>query len=316
LSSRPNDGGHEAGRWRRLVSYANYQLWIFVVGGALLAVVMRLAPPEPRPEVQVAGDHARLALDPEFAEGHLRLGEVAANTGDWSQARTHFEDAFAADPWSAHALFGLARVAQAEGDLESALDLLEQARTLAPRFPEVYQFTASILSELGRHEEAYEALEEAHDISRSEQLLLPLAAAAARIDRLPATRSYLAAASRAAGAEATAQVEIARTAIASRLPQASESALERALAVEPERAEALGLMALALVSQRRFDEARAYVDRALELDPDLVEALFAKGLVLVELGQDQEAREVWRRVLTLAPDHRGARARLAESGGP
>lgn len=78
--------------------------------------------------------------------------------------------------------------------------------------------------------------------------------------------------------------------------------LDRALALDPDRVEALVLRAAAL---RHLDEvvaARAAVERALLLAPDHPEALLERGILRQLAGDSAGARGDWRRVLAAAPD--------------
>jgi len=68
-------------------------------------------------------------LAPEDFETANELGALALEEGlpDYSEARKHFEASLAAEPNQKRAKYGLALVAMAEGDLDSAQGLLESA---------------------------------------------------------------------------------------------------------------------------------------------------------------------------------------------
>jgi hypothetical protein len=84
------------------------------------------------------------------------------------------------------------------------------------------------------------------------------------------------------------------------------AALDRALALQPDNADAHSNRGIVLSDIKRHDEAIASFDRALQLAPDHVEALSNKAAVLLALKRHDEALACCHRALALAPDHVGA----------
>ena len=80
-------------------------------------------------------------------------------------------------------------------------------------------------------------------------------------------------------------------------------ALERAVALHPDYAEAQFHLGSALHAHGRPDVAAAALRRALELDPGLVEAHYVLGIVQLELGQQQHAEAAFLRALELRPGY-------------
>lgn len=78
--------------------------------------------------------------------------------------------------------------------------------------------------------------------------------------------------------------------------------LDRVLAGDPRRAEALVLRAAAKRRMERIAEAEADVARALALAPDNAEALLERGIIRQLRGDTAGARADWERAVALAPD--------------
>jgi tetratricopeptide (TPR) repeat protein len=90
----------------------------------------------------------------------------------------------------------------------------------------------------------------------------------------------------------------------------SRRALDRALALDPGRVDALVFRAAAWRNESRLPRAQEDIDRAIALDPDNPEALLERGIERKLAGDTAGAREDWVRAKTLAPDT--ATADLAE----
>lgn len=94
---------------------------------------------------------------------------------------------------------------------------------------------------------------------------------------------------------ATAAVRLGRDAVAI-------ADLDRALALDPNRAEAWSLRASAHRDAGAFDEAARDVEAALRLDPDDADALLERGLLRQHAGDLDGARADWERTMSLSPD--------------
>ena len=95
-------------------------------------------------------------------------------------------------------------------------------------------------------------------------------------------------------------------------PAAALPHLERAVALEPQRANAWNLLAVARWEGRR--DGRAAVDafsRALELEPQRWDTLFNLGMVAADAGLAAEARTALQRFVREAPPEHAEDARKA-----
>ncbi len=86
--------------------------------------------------------------------------------------------------------------------------------------------------------------------------------------------------------------------------------LDRALALDSRRVDALTFRAAAWRNEGRLEAARADIDRAVALEPDNPEALLERGIERQRDGDATGARADWERAKSLAPD--SATADLAE----
>ena len=77
---------------------------------------------------------------------------------------------------------------------------------------------------------------------------------------------------------------------------------DRALALQPDHAEALNDRGNILNELKRFEEALASYDRALAVRPDYVEPLSNRGISLSGLGRFEEALASYNRALKVQPD--------------
>ena len=78
---------------------------------------------------------------------------------------------------------------------------------------------------------------------------------------------------------------------------------DRALAVQPNYAEALSNRGWTLHELKRFEEALASYDRALAVRPDYAEALSNGGTALYELKRFEEALASYDKALAVRPDY-------------
>ncbi|NKI36515.1 tetratricopeptide repeat protein [Wenzhouxiangella sp. XN79A] len=88
----------------------------------------------------------------------IRRGRAHLNEGNIDAARSDFQTALRLQPESPAALGGLGRVALADGRGEEAVDLLGRALSLDPAGTRLYFSLGQALRELGRVDEAREAL--------------------------------------------------------------------------------------------------------------------------------------------------------------
>jgi tetratricopeptide (TPR) repeat protein len=110
--------------------------------------------------------------------------------------------------------------------------------------------------------------------------------------------------------------ELAQALAASGRASEAEAAYRETLRRDPlHQPGAWNNLGLLLFRQQRTDEAASALDRALALDPDLLEALVTRGGLAVMQGQTDAAKRFLERALVVDPDHSGALANLGTIAG-
>ena len=93
-------------------------------------------------EEAISGGNYQLAVEtcrrvlgqfPEFATAHRLLGEAHLEAGDVDAAAQAFQETLQRDPQSSAAYAGLATIAEARGDVESALAYAQVAWEISPQ---------------------------------------------------------------------------------------------------------------------------------------------------------------------------------------
>jgi tetratricopeptide (TPR) repeat protein len=102
---------------------------------------------------------ALLALEPDFAEAHYYLGELALAKGLLVTAEDHYRKAYEKIPGSPSILISLAGIAFQMEELEACLEDDEKALVLVPAYRDALLGKAMCLGYLGRHEEALQTLQ-------------------------------------------------------------------------------------------------------------------------------------------------------------
>jgi TolB-like protein/DNA-binding winged helix-turn-helix (wHTH) protein len=107
-----------------------------------------------------------VALDPEWADGHVRLGRYYHLVGDGAAARRHFERANALDPDSPLVLGGRAGHAAEQGRIQEAVALQRRAAAVDPLTVVTVSNLANFLYYAGELEEARATVNAVNDLGR------------------------------------------------------------------------------------------------------------------------------------------------------
>jgi tetratricopeptide (TPR) repeat protein len=216
-------------------------------------------------------------LAPKSARPVVALADIQLSRGSTDQARKLYEDALALDGTDIDALSGIARVARMRGDGVTAESSLRRATEVAPRNWETWQRYGTMLSEIGRSDEAEDALRRASGMAPTDEVAPNLALA----------NLYL---------------------------QMQQPA--RAL-VQAERAIAVGrapygfyLRGRCRYDMGQYEVAEQDFRKAVLQDPNMVEARFAIGLVRAVSGDPTGAAAAFRDVLASDPSNEAARENL------
>jgi len=196
-------------------------------------------------------------------------GRAQQSTGQATSALRNFGQALALDPKSIDTLLAIADIYAAENKHADALNILGQARTLAPDAAPVLR---RVVIEAMHAGENRAALQAALEMRKSSENL---------------DDKYL---------------------IAAVLLQEQEYAeanqmFETYLAQRPQDSKAWLGLGLTHLNQQRYSDARNALERSLQLDPYLTEAQYELGVVAGKEGNTQEAIQRLEHVVDEQPRH-------------
>ena len=245
---------------------------------------------ETRGEVERATD--RLRATPDDPEGLLILGlgyyQLARETADptnYARADEAFDRLLTVDPQDAEALIGKGTVALARHDFAGALELGNQAIALAPRTSRGYGVKGDALTELGRYDEAVDAIQQMVD-------LRPDLSSYSRVSYARELRGNLDGAIEAmeqaviAGGPTTENTEYLRVVLGNLWFLAGD--LDKAEASYQSSLSRSPGYVFALAGQARVEWARGNLGRAIELLGEAT-AVVPFPELLIALGETQEA---------------------------
>ena len=155
---------------------------------------------------------------------------------------------------------------------EQALDSFDAALRLNPRYVEAHLNRAIVLSDLGRPEEAEEALAQAQELGGPDSTGFPVVVA----NRLANMHAELGRAYSAAGAHRPAAAQF-----------------QSALSMRPGFADLRLELARTLLDAGQPEEAARELDEILRGRPDWLDAMLLRGLAAYLAGDLEQAKSVW-----------------------
>lgn len=172
------------------------------------------------------------------------------------------------------------------GRAAEAVPVLEKATKLYPQSPPAWEALAKALEAAGRKDDA--------------------AKARARMDEL-----FQVAAPASGGADLSADMIEAGTALAAGQPEKALIAVRRELVAKPGNLRARALETRLLLTLQRKEEALKTIQDALRQTPDNPELLYLRGAVQMAFFNWEAAEKDLRQVLQLVPQHTAAMNELA-----
>ena len=207
---------------------------------------------------------------PPNADAYRWLAIAHTRTRDFEKAQRAIKTAIEINPVNADYFLTAANIEQDLGNLQAAVDLLEQANRMYPQFAEGRNNLGIIFADLGRISEA-----------------IPLFLDAIRL-KPGYTRAY---------------ANLAAAQLRSLLFEDALASAKHAAALQPDYAHAHHLCGAALVMLGNSIAAEASLEVALRLKPDFVEAALLLAKTLMKLKRVDEAELVLQRALALSPNH-------------
>lgn len=234
----------------------------------------------------------------------LRRGEAALARLDPRTARVELMNAIRAEPSLAAARVAQARALLMLGNGSAAQDELDRARALGAPAASYRHLAAHAALLTGRPEDAIREAE-AGDVAPGQQVFALRVAAQAEqaLGDYPAAALRFDMALRSAPRDAALWADIGRFRIATGDMAAAHVAAQRAVALEPENADALTLRALLVREQYGLVAALPWFERVVTLKPDHVPGWVEYAATLLDAGQARAALSASRRALALSPGH-------------
>jgi tetratricopeptide (TPR) repeat protein len=90
----------------------------------------------------------------------------------------------------------------------------------------------------------------------------------------------------------------------------AKGALETAVFLGPEHAEAHFNLAIVYEAENRLDEALREITAAQHLAPEDLDTANVNAIICVEMGKTERAHDIWQRLVQRAPGYVPARANL------
>lgn len=263
------------------ITYANYQFWIFAIGGGLFALAYGRVLPVATPGVESYA--LALEVDPDYAIGHYNLGVEAQAAGQLEAAHAHYRAARAADPNDHTPCFNDAMAARTLGKLADAIEAARCALVHDGDDPAAVDMLGNLLVARRDFQEAVPVLERALRM-RPEHVMtrIDLGAAYGGVSRL----------------------------------EEAEQTLRIAVALRPDLAPAWFNLGLVVWKRGKLDEAYRSFEAAVAADPMLITAMGNLAYLDVEARRPARASAWLDRILAIDPHDQRAlklRAELAAS---
>ena len=223
-----------------------------------------------------------LAAGADRADARIALGRSLMLMDSLAAAERVLGEATQAYPDHAYAHYWLGTVREERGNAQAAVAPLRRAVEIQPLFVEARIGLAEALSALGRTEEAVAQLQAAVE---TDPLHHPAAWNNLGFIHLQAGRS-----------------------------DAAEDALARAVALDPDFAEARVNLGTVYLIAEQNERAIEQFEEAVRARPDYAPAYGNLGVAYAQLGRTADARRMFERLLEINPGDQRARAYLAELG--
>jgi predicted AlkP superfamily phosphohydrolase/phosphomutase/tetratricopeptide (TPR) repeat protein len=198
-----------------------------------------------RPDEAKAEWERALAIDPRRVEAHVDLGNLAYERGDLDEAARRYADAITADSLFTDAYVNLGQVHIDRKAFREAIDVLEQAKAIAPGNAAVRFRLGIAIAQTGGREDAFAELKRALELDR--ELRVPvgiwIGRVLARDGDLDAAVEQLETVVEIAPQDVEARLELGRVLVLAKKGQRAGQAYMQVLRLDPENEEAKAALA-------------------------------------------------------------------------
>jgi len=254
-------------------------------------------------QVQAAAGHcdtatttlqAALRLDPSYVPAQLRLADCLVASAQWDKADELYSTALKSDPNNPAAHYGLGRVRAARRDFAAAADSYRQAISSFPDFGPAHYALALADRALGHIDQAEGELR-LYEKTK---------------DRVPPQNDPLSEEVRVLNRTATYQVQMGIALEQQGRLEESADAHEKALAIDPQLAQAHINLVELYGRLGQFDKAEQHYLAAAHLNPGAAENYYNYGVLNLTAERFDQAETAFRKTLEVDPLHPGAHNNL------
>lgn len=231
-----------------------------------------------------------MAIEPDYAPAHMRLGKVLLADDRPAEAARELERALALEPTLQPARVTLAQIRLAEGELESAAAMLEEILRAEPRHAQALSTLGQTYMRLGRREEARAIAERARSAAIYNLFEDPLMSEVV-----------------AEGLSSVLIWERAKAFLDNGDYRQAALGLGRVVELRPANADAHQQLGVAYGNLGDLERSRRHLERSVELAPDRVDSLIQLVTVALDQRDATAATDLLGRILELAPDDPDAR---------
>ena len=282
-----------------------------------------------QPEKTLDALSGALHIRPGYAPAVLRQGDVLFQLARFPESTAAYQSVLAQDPASAEALYGLARVKQAQGDMSAAEDLYRRACQAYPTFGAAYYGLATAGRSLGHEEESAKNFELAKRYTNdrppgNDPLLGQVAQLSTGVSRRLEESNQLAKQGKMEEAAKMNEAILERdpenlsvllnllylARFVARLDGQVETLDAKAIRIDPQNPLIYNHYGVVMLRQGKFDAAAAALRKSIELRPDYAEPHKWLGEVLERQNRPAEAIEQYQRALAAEPDDRPVQMKL------
>ena len=265
-------------------------------------------PAEARPHFEAA-----VAVDPDFVDARLALGQALGRLGRVDEALIHLDAAGERAPDRYEGPYLAAAVLDAAGRLPEAVGRARIAARRAPRDPGVRRFVGRLLLRIEAWPEAEAELGAALRLGYREdpEILADLGAALVGQEKLTAARAAYEQHRAVAPDDAGTLLQLGYLDWRAGDHEASEERLEQAIALDPGLRRAHLFLGLTALRRGDLDGAEAAFRRALEAGENFPEAWFHLGKIALRRGEAETAARLLETAVRHDPGYREAYYQLA-----
>ena len=255
-------------------------------------------------------EHA-LAVTRDNYLAEAALGSELMRAGEHDAALDHLQEALRIEPRFAEGRDGLARALLAMGRTEDAVREWNEVLRAKPDYAEARAGLAAALLAQGRTEDAVAESQRAlHDAPDLPEARTSLGLVLLRSGRFEEAAAEFRRALAADPDHAAAHAYLAGILLREGEVEEAKAQCREALAVDPDAPGAHYNLGLAFLQERNLEAARAEFEAAIRAEPRYADSRLNLGVVLAQLGRLDEAEAQFSEALRIDPGNQAARRNL------